>query len=120
MTDQHHFETTRIERGSNHPRRIPAPLAKRQSQDERRQQREIETNRRAEGHIRALIAKLERDVLSLDDSINADLESSRVRDRSHCAYPISVRTMTARRENLKATIAVLSERLAKVDQITKI
>jgi hypothetical protein len=120
MTDQHYFETTEIKRGSNHPGRIRALLAKRQSQEESRKQREVATNSRAAVQIRAIIAKLDRDVSSLGDSINADLERARVRDPSHFAYPISVRTMTARRENLKATIAMLLERLAKGRQATMI
>jgi hypothetical protein len=118
MTDQYYFETTEIKRGTDHPGRMRAQLAKRRLQDESRIQREIEDNRRAAAQIRAMIAKLDRAVSSLEDSINADLERAYVRDPSHYAYPISVRTMTARRENLKATIAILLERLAKVDPAT--
>jgi len=118
MTDQRYFETMQIKRGSNHPGRIRAQLARRRFQEEGRLQKEIDINRRAAVQIRAMIAKLGRDVSSLEDSINADLERARVRDPSHYAYPISVRTMTARRENIKATITVLLERLAKVDQVT--
>jgi hypothetical protein len=114
MTDQHYFETTQI--ASNHPGRIQVRTARRRFQDEGRIQKEIEANRRTAAQIRAMIAKLNRDVSSLDDSINADLERARFRDPSHYAYPISVRTMDARRGNLKATIAILMERLAKVDQ----
>ena len=115
MTDQYNFETTDNERGSNHSGRNRALFAIRRSQNERRKQREIATNERAAKQIRSVIAQLDRDVSSLDDSINADLEMARVRDPSHYAYPFSVRTMIARRENLKVTIALLLERLAKLD-----
>jgi hypothetical protein len=118
MTDQHYFETT--DRAILQPRRFRARFPKNRSQGEDRKQREIQTNRRAAVQIRAMIAKLDHDASSLDDSINAILEDARVRDPSHYAYPISVTTMTARRENLKATIAVLVERLAKLDQASKV
>jgi hypothetical protein len=116
MTDQHYSETFEIKPGSNHPGRIRERLAKYRFQDESRKQRQIETNRQAAEQIRAMITKLEIAVSSLDDSISAVLETARVRDPSHYAYPIAARTMTARRQNLKSTIAILSERLANVEQ----
>jgi hypothetical protein len=62
-----------------------------------------------------MIANLEQEVANLDDGISSELTLARVRDPSHFAYPISVRTMQARRENLKTTIAALSNRLALTD-----
>jgi hypothetical protein len=115
MTDQHYSETFEIKPGTNHPGRIRERLAKYRFQDEGRKQRQIESDRQAAVQIRAMIAKLDLAVSSLDDSINAVLETARVRDSSHYAYPIAVRTMTARRENLKSTIAILSGRLADVE-----
>jgi cell division protein FtsB len=90
-------------------------LAKRQAQNEARKQREIEIKRRAATQLRTMIVTLEREVANLDDGISSELILARVRDPSHFAYPISVRTMQARRENLKATIAALSDRLALTD-----
>jgi hypothetical protein len=115
MTEPHYFETMKVDRGINHPGRVRARFAKRQLQHEIRKQKEIETDRRAAMQLRAMIAAFERALSSLDDSINADLERARIRDPSHFAYPISVRTMTTRRNNLKATIAALSDRLAITD-----
>jgi cell division protein FtsB len=115
MTDQHYFETAETARRSDHPGRKLSILAKHQAQDEARKQREIEIKRRAATQLRTLIVTLEREVANLDDGISSELMLARVRDPSHFAYPISVRTMHARRENLKATIAVLSDRLALID-----
>jgi hypothetical protein len=115
MTDQHYSETFEIKPGTNHPGRIRERVAKYRFQDESRKQRQIERNRQTAVQINAMIAKLDLAVSSLDDSISAVLETARVRDPSHYAYPIAVRTMTARRENLKSTIAILSEQLAYVE-----
>ena len=115
MTDQHYFETAEIDRRSDHPGRKLSILAKHQAQNEARKQREIEIKRRAATQLRTMIVTLEREVANLDDGISSELMLARVRDPSHFAYPISVRTMQARRENLKATIAALSDRLALND-----
>jgi cell division protein FtsB len=115
MTDQHYFETPEIAPRSDHPGRKLSILAKRQAQNEARKQREIEIKRRAATQLRTMIVTLEREVANLDDGISSELILARVRDPSHFAYPISVRTMQARRENLKATIAALSDRLALTD-----
>jgi cell division protein FtsB len=115
MTDQHYFETAETARRSDHPGRKLSILAKHQAQNEARKQREIEIKRRAATQLRTMIVTLEREVANLDDGISSELMLARVRDPSHFAYPISVRTMQARRENLKATIAALSDRLALTD-----
>jgi hypothetical protein len=116
MTDQHYFETAEIDRNrDDHPGRKRSILAKRQAQNEARKQREIEIKRRSATQLRTMIAALEREVANLDDGISSELALARVRDPSHFAYPMSVRTMQARRENLKATIAALSDRLALTD-----
>jgi cell division protein FtsB len=115
MTDQHYFETAETARRSDHPGCKLSILAKHQAQNEARKQREIEIKRRAATQLRTMIVTLEREVANLDDGISSELMLARVRDPSHFAYPISVRTMHARRENLKATIAVLSDRLALID-----
>ena len=115
MTDQHYFETPEIAPRSDHPGRKLSILAKHQAQNEARKQREIEIKRRAATQLRTMIVTLEREVANLDDGISSELMLARVRDPSHFAYPISVRTMQARRENLKATIAALSDRLALTD-----
>ena len=115
MTDQHYFDTAETARRSDHPGRKLSILAKHQAQNEARKQREIEIKRRAATQLRTMIVTLEREVANLGDGISSELMLARVRDPSHFAYPISVKTMQARRENLKATIAALSDRLALND-----
>jgi hypothetical protein len=114
MLDRYDFATMTIKRGSKHPGRTRALFAKRQLQAELRKQREIHAIRRESMQIRATLEKLDRAVLSLDGDINAHLKQARVRDPSHFAYPIFARAMIARRDNLSATIAILSERLTKI------
>jgi hypothetical protein len=113
--DQHYSETTRHGR-NNHPGRVRVLLAKRQSLDERRRERERDVIRREAMQLRSTIDKLNRTKLNLEADIKAELERAAVREPSHFAFPIFARGLLARRDNLKASIAALSERLAKVDQ----
>jgi hypothetical protein len=115
MTDQHYFETVRIPRRRDHPGRKRLISAKRRLREETRKQRQIVANQREAMQIRAMIATLDRSVLNLNADIDAELQRASVRDPSHFAFPIAARTMIARRDNLKTTIAALSEQLAKVD-----
>jgi hypothetical protein len=62
--------------------------------------------------IAALISNLDRHAQLLDQDIAAEEERAQVFDRSHPVYPILARTLTARRDNLSATIAALEKRLA--------
>ena len=110
MTEQYHFETSNIEFG-NIPRRVRAVSAKRHAQSEARKEREIEVKRQTVIRLRTMIAGLDREIANLDLSIRSELELSRG-EPSHFAYPILARTMQARRENLQATVAALSDRLA--------
>jgi hypothetical protein len=116
MTDQCYFETASIEGQGDHRARERAILTKCQLREESRKQRQIVADQREAMQIRAMIATLDRSVLNLDADIDAELQWARIRDPSHFAFPIAARTMIARRDNLKATIAALSERLAEVDQ----
>ena len=61
--------------------------------------------------IAALISNLHRHAQLLDQDIIAEQERAQVFDRSHPAYPILARTLTARRDNLSATIAALTSDL---------
>jgi hypothetical protein len=115
MTDQHYFET--VMRRTDHPGRARALLAKRRLQAEDRKQMKINTHRRETMQIRTMIERLDRAVSSLESNIGAELARARVRDPSHFAYPIPARAMAARRDNLNATIAMLSGRLAKIDAL---
>ena len=62
--------------------------------------------------IAVLISDLDRHAQLLDQDIIAEQERAQVFDRSHPAYPILARTLTARRDNLSATIAALEKRPA--------
>ena len=112
MAEQFYFETVMTQSGNNHIGRLRALLIKRQAQNEARKQREIEVKKRAATQLRTMMANLEQEIANLDVSIGSELALSRVRKPSHFAYPISVRMMQACRDNLTATVAALSDRLA--------
>ena len=62
--------------------------------------------------LKALISDLDRVVQILDSHIATEEERARVSDPFSAAYPILARVMTARRDNLKETIAALERRLS--------
>jgi hypothetical protein len=57
---------------------------------------------------------LNRTICILDRDIATEEERARVFERSDAMYPILARTLAARRDNLKATVAALDQRLAKI------
>jgi hypothetical protein len=62
--------------------------------------------------IGTMIAEMRRVVQVLDCDVRTDEGRSRIFDRSDANYPMLARTLVARRENLKATIAALETRLS--------
>ena len=66
--------------------------------------------------IEALIVDLGRRAQLLDDDIAAEEERARVFNRSDAAYPIAARILAVRRENVKATIAMLEKRIASLKE----
>jgi hypothetical protein len=50
----------------------------------------------------------------LDCDVQTEEERSRIFDRSNARYPMLARTLAARRDNLKATIAALETRLSLI------
>jgi hypothetical protein len=74
-----------------------------------------QTTQREAAQISTIIRDLDRVVLDLDLEIKAEEVSSGVLDLSNFAYPIVSKTMVARRENLKVTIAALEQRLAEIN-----
>ena len=118
MAEQYYFEATKIERCTDYPRRIRALLLKRRALDLAREQVKLQNKQRTVMQLRTMIPNLEWEVAHLNDSIRSELELARVRDPTHFGYPISVRTMAARRDNLKNTIAALSDRLAMMDDFS--
>jgi hypothetical protein len=62
--------------------------------------------------ISGLIGDLDRVVRILDCDIATEEERAGVSDPFNGAYPVLARSLTARRENLKRTMAALERRLA--------
>jgi hypothetical protein len=73
-----------------------------------------ENTRREVVQIRTMIVDLDRVVQILSSDIATEEKCSRVPDPSDRAYSILARTLTARRDNLKITIATLEQRLEKI------
>lgn len=67
---------------------------------------------REAAQTRSLIADINRIVQILDSDIAAEQEEARVFDPAQAGYPILARTLAARRDNLKETIAALERRLS--------
>ena len=95
----------------DHPGRVRAVQEKRRTIAERRREKEAAAARLEAKRIRTIIERFEMDIFGLDTIIKAELKSAAVSDPSHFAFPISLRMMMAKRDNLAATAATLSERL---------
>jgi hypothetical protein len=118
MSEPCQFETSDDERLEERPLPGRPPSAIRQAHNEIRRKSEIEIKRRTAAQLRATIVQFEREVANLGESISSELATASIREPSPFAYPSSVQTMLARRDNLNASIAALSDRLAKVDYST--
>jgi hypothetical protein len=70
--------------------------------------------------ISALISDLDRVVRILDSDIATEEERARMSNPFDASYPILARTLTARRDNLKGTIAALERRLAGLDRAEQV
>jgi uncharacterized protein YceH (UPF0502 family) len=75
---------------------------------------QCEIEPREAAQIRTLIADLDRIVQVLTCDIATEEERTRVFDRSDAMYAILARTLAARRDNLRGTIAALEQRLATI------
>jgi hypothetical protein len=64
--------------------------------------------------IRTMMVHLNRSVCLLDCDIATEEERARISDRSNSGYPILARTLAARRDNLRDTIASLEQRLTTI------
>jgi hypothetical protein len=69
---------------------------------------------REAAQISMMISDLDRLVRLLDCDITTEEERTRICDRSDPAYPILARTLAARRNNLRDTIAALEQRLTTI------
>lgn len=61
--------------------------------------------------IRSMLRDLERTIKLLDDDIAAEEERAQIFDIFNARYPILARALVARRDNMKATVAALAQRL---------
>jgi ABC-type transporter Mla subunit MlaD len=75
------------------------------------------TASREAAQTRTLIADIDRIVQILNGDIAAEEEQAGVFDQSLADYPIFARTLAARRDNLRNTIAALEQRLAASDHL---
>jgi hypothetical protein len=66
--------------------------------------------------ISAFIGDLNRRAQLLDCDIAAEEERARVFNPFDATYPVLARTLVARRDNLKATVAVLERRFAGLQE----
>ena len=73
---------------------------------------------RKSAKVRVLIGDLDRVVRILDNDIATEEERSGVSDPFNAAYPVLARMMTARRDNLKETIAALERGLTAAPVMT--
>jgi hypothetical protein len=69
---------------------------------------------REAAQISTMISDLDRCVRLLDCDIVTEEERARISDRSDPAYPILARTLEARRDNLRDTIAALEQHLTMI------
>jgi hypothetical protein len=67
----------------------------------------------------SLIADIDRIVQILDSDIAAEEEQAGVFDPLQAGYPILARTLAARRDNLKETIAALERRLSDLPALRR-
>jgi hypothetical protein len=63
--------------------------------------------------LSALISDLDSDVRILNCEIATEEERARVSDSSDAAYPMVARTLAARRDNLRHTIAALEQQVSR-------
>jgi hypothetical protein len=110
MTKPYHFDTK--DAGFRSPVRLRSRSWSRSEQEERRARRKLNSAMREVASLQATIADLERGMHALQFSIDAELAGATLRDPSEPGYPVTARALAARRDNLKITIATLSQRLA--------
>ena len=106
MTQLHQLETADVERSNR------AQL-KRDALEERKRLATIDALQRLRQRTEGVLTDLKNAAAMLDYSIETELQSSPTRDPRHFAFPMTVRALITRRDNLRATIAAISEELAR-------
>ena len=113
MTRQHHFETADFERTNR-------VQAKKLAIEERKCLARIGALQRMRQRTEGLLTNMKHAATLLNHAIEAELRGSPTRDPDHHAFPMTARTLMARRDNLEATIEVLCNELALGDQLKRL
>ena len=98
MTHQSCFDTVNTE-----------GAAKRRAREERKRLDYLNAAQKRQRATEVMLRDLQRTVAMLEESIKAELESVWIKTPSHFAFPMNARELVARRDNLKATIAALTD-----------
>jgi hypothetical protein len=106
MTQLHHLQTPNEERSAR-------AAAKQRAIQERKRLATIGALERLRQKTEAVLADLKNAAALLDGSIEIELQISPTRDPRDFAFPMTARALIARRDNLRATIAAISEELAR-------
>jgi hypothetical protein len=112
MTRLHQLETADVEQSNR-------AQAKRRAIEERKRLAMIDALQRMRQRTEVALTDLKNAATLLDCSIEAELQSSPTRDPRHFAFPMTARALIARRDNLRATIAALSEELARGNELER-
>ena len=100
MTRLHRLETADIERSNR-------------AINERNRLALINALQLVRQRMEAVLVELKDAATLLDHRIETELQNSPTRDPRHPAFPMTAGALIARRDNLRATIAALSEELAE-------
>jgi hypothetical protein len=106
MTQLHHLETAREDRSTR-------AAAKRQAIEESKRLAMIDALQRLRQRTEAVLVDLKNAAALLDASIEVELQNSPTRDPRDVAFPMTARALITRRDNLRATIAPISEEMAR-------
>jgi hypothetical protein len=71
----------------------------------------FDTDMQQAAKVGTLLADLHAAIAQLEHDIAAEEDQTGQRDPSHYAYPFTARMMKIRRDNLKATVAALDQRV---------
>jgi hypothetical protein len=106
MTQLHHLQTPNEERAAR-------AAAKQRALEERKRLVMTGALERLRQRTEAVLVDLKNAAALLDGSIEIELQISPTRDPRDFAFPMTARALIARRDNLRATIAAISEELAR-------
>ena len=106
MTQLHHLETANEQRSTR-------AAAKRRAIEENKRLAMIDALQRLRQRTEAVLVDLKHAASLLNTSIEIELQNSHTRDPKNVAFPMTARALIARRDNLRATIAAITEEMAR-------